>query len=77
MLGDSKNDGEKMGGLLGGVEEGRKGIPMLLEVALTLHRVLHVLGKEVPHHLGADLPHVQLLGEPGVGWEGPRKALER
>ena len=40
---------------------------VLLDVALTLHRVLHVLGKEVPHHLGADLPHIQLLGEPGVG----------
>lgn len=43
--------------------------------ALTLHRVLHVLRKEVPHHLGADLPHVQLLGEPGAGGQRGHKVL--
>lgn len=34
---------------------------------LTLHRVLHVLSKEVPHHLSTDLPYIQFLGEPGKG----------
>lgn len=39
------------------------------QVGLTLHRILHILSKEVPHHLSTDLPHVQLLGEPGVRGE--------
>lgn len=36
---------------------------------LTLHRVLHVLSEEVPHHLSANFAHVQFLGEPGVRGE--------
>lgn len=31
---------------------------------LTLHSILHVLSKQVPHHLCADLPYVQFLREP-------------
>lgn len=30
---------------------------------LTLHSVLHILGKQVPHHLSADFTHVELLGK--------------
>lgn len=33
--------------------------------SLTFHCILHILGKEVPHDLSADLPRVQLLGKPG------------
>lgn len=32
---------------------------------LTLHGILHVLSKQVPHHFGADFTHIQLLGKPG------------
>lgn len=33
--------------------------------ALTLHGILHVLGKQIPHHFSTDFTHIQFLGEPG------------
>lgn len=30
---------------------------------LTLHGILHVLGKQVPHHFRTDFTHIQLLGK--------------
>lgn len=32
--------------------------------ALTLHCILHILGKQIPHHFSADFTHIQLLGKP-------------
>lgn len=42
---------------------------------LTLHAVLHVLGKKSPHDLCRHLAHVQLLGEPEE--VGRRRTLEQ
>ena len=36
---------------------------------LTLHCILHILGKQIPHHFSADFTHVQFLGKPGEGHE--------
>lgn len=33
--------------------------------ALTLHGILHVLGKQIPHHFSTDFTHIQFLGKPG------------
>lgn len=33
--------------------------------SLTFHCILHIQGEEVPHDLGADLAHTQLLWKPG------------
>lgn len=42
---------------------------------LTLHTVLHVLGKQSPHDLCRHLTHVELLGEPEE--VGVRRRLEQ
>lgn len=42
---------------------------------LTLHAVLHVLGKQSPHDLSRHLAHVQLLREPEE--VGGRRTLEQ